>query len=184
MPSTESPITLGPRNAGTHNSWIVQRSWRHSWYFEMIGAWRLGDFNVQFDLDRFVISKRIRIEVSMQWIQTEFETGDDEFRAKRGAPPGKQEFLMSCAKWARGVPLAMEECRMKLSGASPGQGGPTRIEKCLCCRAPHLGWGAPKCNESKESGIVWTDLSTVITWVALQVWAPELLHFCSCVRVN
>jgi len=43
----------------------------------------------------------------------EFERQYDEFRGKRVVPPGKGNSLMSCARWARGVPIVMEECRMK-----------------------------------------------------------------------
>jgi len=61
----------------------------------------------------------------------------NEFGRRRGAPPGKEKCLISCARWARGVLLVMEECRMKLRGANPGQVVPTEIEEHLCRRAAH-----------------------------------------------
>jgi len=67
----------------------------------------------------------------------EIERQYDEFRGEREAPPGKEECLMSCARWARGVLMVVEECRMKLRGANPGQGAPTGIEERLCSGAPH-----------------------------------------------
>jgi len=42
---------------------------------------------------------------------------------------------MWCARWARGVLMAMEECRMKLRGANPGRGAPTGIEEHISSRA-------------------------------------------------
>jgi len=63
----------------------------------------------------------------------------DEFGGRRGVPAGKEECLMSCARWARGVLIVMEECRMKLRGAYPGQGAPTGIDKHLCSGAAHPG---------------------------------------------
>jgi len=69
----------------------------------------------------------------------EFERQYDEFRGKGVAPPGKEDRLMSCARWAKGVPMVMEKCRMKLRGANPGRGAPTAIEECLCSRPPHPG---------------------------------------------
>ena len=60
-------------------------------------------------------------------------------RGKRGVPPGKEERLMSCARWAKGVVTVIEECRMKLRGANPGQGAPTGIEEHLCSRAANPG---------------------------------------------
>jgi len=61
----------------------------------------------------------------------------DEFGGKRGAPPGKEERLMWCARWERGVLMAMEECRMKLRGTNPSQGAPTGIEERISSRAAH-----------------------------------------------
>jgi len=69
----------------------------------------------------------------------EIERQYDEFGGRRGAPPGKEECLMSCARWATGVLIVMEECRMKLSGADPGQGMPMGIEERLCSGAAHAG---------------------------------------------
>jgi len=46
---------------------------------------------------------------------------------------------MSSARWARGVLMVMEECRMKLRGANPGQGALTGIEERLCSGAAHPG---------------------------------------------
>jgi len=60
-----------------------------------------------------------------------FERQYDGFRGKRGAPPGKEECLMWSEEWARGVLMLMEEHRMYLRGAKPGQGGPMGVEKCL-----------------------------------------------------
>jgi len=69
----------------------------------------------------------------------EIERQHDGFGGKRGVPPGKEEWLMSCARWARGVLMVIEECRMKLRGTIPGQGAPMEIEKCRCSGAAHPG---------------------------------------------
>jgi hypothetical protein len=53
-----------------------------------------------------------------------FERQYDEFGGKRGAPPGKKEYLLWSAEWAKGVMMVMEECRMKLRVAKQGQGAP------------------------------------------------------------
>jgi len=42
----------------------------------------------------------------------EFESQEDKVGGKRGAPPGKQECLMSSAGWARGVLMFMGEHSM------------------------------------------------------------------------
>jgi len=67
----------------------------------------------------------------------EFERQHDELGGKRGAPPGKEMCLMWCARWARGVLMVMEECRMKLRGTNPGQGAPMGIEERKSSRAAH-----------------------------------------------
>jgi len=67
----------------------------------------------------------------------EFERQYDEFRGNRGAPPRKEKCLMWCARWLRGV--LMDEWRMKLRGANPGQGAPMGIEEHLSSRAAYLG---------------------------------------------
>jgi len=67
----------------------------------------------------------------------EIERQYDEFGGKRGVPPGKEECLISCARWARGVVMVIEEWRMKLRGANPGQGAPTGIEERLCSGTSH-----------------------------------------------
>jgi len=139
MSSTKSPISSGLTNAGTHNSSMVQRSWRRFLYFRMIQAWRVGEIEFQCRLARFVISKWFEIAVSSQFIKMEIERQYDEFGGRRGAPQGKEECLMSCARWASGVLMVMEECRMKLRGANPGQGALTGIEECLCNGAAHPG---------------------------------------------
>jgi hypothetical protein len=36
---------------------------------------------------------------------------------------------MWCARWERGVRMALEECRMKLRVVNPGQGAPMGIEE-------------------------------------------------------
>jgi len=59
----------------------------------------------------------------------EFERQYDEFGGKRGVPQGKAECLMWCVRCARGTLMVMEECRMKLTGAKPGQEAPTEIEE-------------------------------------------------------
>jgi len=69
----------------------------------------------------------------------EIEGKYDEFGGRRGVPPGKKEWLMSCVRWARVVLMVMEVCRMKLRGANPGQGAPTGIEEPLCSGAVHPG---------------------------------------------
>jgi hypothetical protein len=51
----------------------------------------------------------------------EIERQYDEFGGKRGAPPGKEECLMSCMRWAREVVMVIEVCRMKWRGTNPGQ---------------------------------------------------------------
>jgi len=83
----------------------------------------------------------------------EFERQYDEFGGKRGVPQGKEECLMWCARWARGVLMAMEECRMKLRGANPGQGAPTGIEEDISCGAAHPCCAVPKGEGGKESGM-------------------------------
>jgi hypothetical protein len=50
-----------------------------------------------------------------------FERQYDNFGGKRGAPQGKEECMLRCAWWARGVLMVMEECRMKMRGANRGQ---------------------------------------------------------------
>jgi len=67
----------------------------------------------------------------------EFERQYDEFGGKRGAPQRKKECLMWCARCARGVLMVMEECRMKLRGANPGQGARTGIEGRIFSGAAH-----------------------------------------------
>jgi len=153
MSSTKSPISSGPTYAGAHNSSTVQRSWRCLLYFQMIRARRGCEIEFQCRLAQFVISKRFGTEVSMRWITMEVERQYDEFGGMRGAPPGKEECLISCPRWARGVLMVMEECRMKLRGANPGQGAPMGIEERLCSGAAHWGWASPKDKGGKESGI-------------------------------
>jgi len=46
---------------------------------------------------------------------------------------------MLCARWAKGVLMVIEECRIKLMGANPGQGAPTEIEKRLSSGTAHPG---------------------------------------------
>jgi hypothetical protein len=70
-----------------------------------------------------------------------------------GAPPRKEKCLMSFARWAWGVPMVMEECRVKLSGKNSGWGALTGIEGRLCSTAAYLGWAAPKGEPGKESGM-------------------------------
>jgi hypothetical protein len=62
----------------------------------MIRAWRVGEIEFQCRLARFVISKRVGIEVSLRSIKMEFESQYDEFGGKQGTPPGEKECLMSC----------------------------------------------------------------------------------------
>jgi len=38
-----------------------------------------------------------------------FERQYDEFEGKSDAPPGKEECVMWCVRWARGVLMVMEE---------------------------------------------------------------------------
>jgi hypothetical protein len=42
----------------------------------------------------------------------EFKRQSDEFRGKRGAPPGKEKCLMWSAGWSSEVLMLMEECGM------------------------------------------------------------------------
>jgi len=151
MSSTQSPILSGPTNVGIHNSSTAHKSWRHSLYFRMIRAWWLGEIEFQRCLVWFVISKGYGIEVSLQWIKMEIERQYNELGGRWGVPPGIEEWLMLCARWARGVLTVMEECRMKLMGANPGQGALTRIEERLCSGAAHPGWAARKGEGGKES---------------------------------
>ena len=62
----------------------------------MIQARKVGENQFQCRLARFVISKRVGIEVSLRWITMKFEIQYNEFAGKRGAPPGKEECLMLC----------------------------------------------------------------------------------------
>jgi hypothetical protein len=63
----------------------------------------------------------------------------DEFGGKGGVPPGKEQCVMWCARWARGVLTVMEECRIEWRGVNSGQGAPTGIEKRLSSGAAHPG---------------------------------------------
>jgi len=67
----------------------------------------------------------------------EFERQYDEFGGKRGAPQGKEEYLIGCARGARGVLMAMEECRTKLRGANLGQGAPMGIDERISSALVH-----------------------------------------------
>ena len=107
MSSTKSPISSGPTNAGTHNSSTAQRSWRRSLYFWMIQAWQVGEIEIQCRLARFVISKRVGMEVILWWIKMEFERQYDEFEGKRGAPPGRRRAWCR-VRWSRGVLMVMQ----------------------------------------------------------------------------
>jgi hypothetical protein len=69
----------------------------------------------------------------------EIERQYDEFGAKRGAPPEKEECLVSCARWARGVLMVIEECRMEWRGANPGPGTRTELEERLCSGGANSG---------------------------------------------
>jgi hypothetical protein len=60
----------------------------------------------------------------------EIEWQYNEFRGQCAVPPGEEECLMSCARWARGVLMVIEECRMRLRGTNPGQEAPMEIEEC------------------------------------------------------
>jgi len=153
MSCTKSPIPSGSTNAETHNSSTAQRSWRRPLYFWMIWVWQVGEIEFQCHLARFVISKGFAIEVSSRWIKIEFERQYDEFGGKRGAPAGKEECLISCVRWARGVLMVMEECRMKLMGANPGQGAQMGIEKRQCSGAAYQRWEAWKGEGCTESGM-------------------------------
>jgi len=124
MSSTESPTSSWPTNAATHNSAAVQRSWRHALYFRMIWAGRMGQIEFHCRLAQFVISKRFGIVLRLWWITMEIERQCDEFGGKRGPPQEKKECLMWCARWTKGVRMVMEEYRMILRGANPGQGAP------------------------------------------------------------
>jgi hypothetical protein len=62
----------------------------------MIQAWQVGEIEFQSRLARFVISKSVGIEVRLRGIKMEFERQHVEFGRTRGAPPGKQECLLSC----------------------------------------------------------------------------------------
>jgi len=86
------------------------------------GEWAKSNSNVVW-LDLWFL-KCWNWEVSPRWIKMEFERQYDEFAGKRGAPPGKEQCLMWIAGWAKGQMMVMEECRMKLWGANPGQGAP------------------------------------------------------------
>jgi len=48
----------------------------------------------------------------------EFERQYDEFGGERGVPQGKEECLMRCARWARGVLMVMDSVSKQ-----PGQTG-------------------------------------------------------------
>jgi hypothetical protein len=61
----------------------------------------------------------------------------DEFEGKKSAQQGKVQGLMRCARWARGVVMVMEECRMKLRGTNPGQEAPRRSEERISSGAAH-----------------------------------------------
>jgi len=58
MSCTTSPISLGPTNAGTHNSSTAQRSWRRSLYLPIIRTWQVAEIEVQCHLAQFVISNK------------------------------------------------------------------------------------------------------------------------------
>jgi len=160
MSSTKSPISSGPTNAGTHNSSTAQRSWRRSLYFWMIQAWQVGEIEFQCRLARFVISKRVGIEVSLRWSKMEFERQYDEFGGKRGAPPGEEECQMSCevvngsadgdAQWNWGVQIQAKERRWGLRSAYAAE-QPIHAEQRQTGRevkslewnrgTPNRGWG-------------------------------------------
>jgi len=76
-------------------------------------------------------------EVSLRWIKMEFERQYDEFAGKRGAPPGKEEWLMWSAGWARGVMRVMEERGMKW-------GAKMQAKERLSSGASHLCWASLK----------------------------------------
>ena len=137
MSSTKSPISSGPTNAGTHNSSTAQRGWRRSLYFQMIPAWRVGEIEFQCHLARFVISKWLEFRLASSESKWSLKGKYDEFVGKRGAPPGKEECLLWSSRWARGVPMLMEERKMKLRGENPGQGAPTGIEERISSGAAH-----------------------------------------------
>jgi len=153
MSSTKYPISAGPTNVGIYNSSTAQWSWWRLLNFGMIWAWSVGEIEFQCRFPRSVLSKRVGIEVSSRRITMEFEWQYDKFGGKRGVPQGKAECLLWCARWARGVVMVMEECRMKLRGANPGQGAPMGIEKCICSGAALPGWEAPKGEVAKEAGM-------------------------------
>jgi len=137
MSSTQSLISSGPTDTGTHNSSTAQRSWRRSLYFRMIPAWRVGEIEFQCRLAQFVISKRLELRLASGESKWGLKGKYDDFGGKRGAPPGKEECLMWSSRWAMGVLMVMEERRMKLSGENPGQGAPTGIEECISSGAAH-----------------------------------------------
>jgi hypothetical protein len=60
-----------------------------------------------------------------------FASEYDGFEGKRDVPPGIEECQMWSARWARGVVMVMEECRMTLRGTNPGQRPQTEIEERL-----------------------------------------------------
>jgi len=58
MSYTPSPITPGPTKAGTHNSSMAQRSWRHFWYLPIIRTWQVDEIEFECRLARFVTSNK------------------------------------------------------------------------------------------------------------------------------
>jgi len=85
MSSTNSPISSGPNNAGTHIHPQRKEATR-SLYFRMIPAWRVGEIEFQCCLARFVISKRVGIEVS-DGDHNELKGKYDEFGGKTRCAP-------------------------------------------------------------------------------------------------
>jgi len=113
MSSTRSPISSGPTNAGTHNSSMSQRSWRHCLYFQMIRARRVGEIECQCHLPRFGISKRMELRGQLAVNQNGVWKAIWLIWGKK-----------RCATRKRGVPDA--ECRVG-QGSADGDGG-ARIE--------------------------------------------------------
>jgi len=97
MSSTSSPISSGPMKAGTHNSSMTQRSWRHSLYLLILLTWRVAEIEFQCRLARFVISNkgvmRCYLAGNINWglngNMIYLDGKGDQLPGKRGAPDGK-----------------------------------------------------------------------------------------------
>ena len=76
-----------------------------------------------------MISKRFELRLASDELKWGLKGKYDEFRGKRGVPPGKEECLMWSSRWVRAVLMVMEERRMKLRGENPDQGALTGIKE-------------------------------------------------------